>query len=394
MDNYNSPVYTNITNLPQVFNITDGDFLIVENPQGTNIIDFKDVVIPIEQTPIGGILNAMNDTMSVINSNLSLITNVALPSIMNVRMSLSPNTATPTTNLTGSNAATLYVHPFRGDAVTLYSPTLSAWQSYTFATVISQSLATICNAANTTYDIYLSLKPGGGFNITSEVLPSFVGGVNFRPYRRYVDGVAVHRTDPSKRLIGCLRTVNTPGQSIQTFNGRLSGGFHSKQFVWNAYNQIPVSCWGFDSGVYYAVSAVGLSSSSTGWRKVNPVVANNTAISDIQRHRFSFIVGDYTAVNFTGQIYPNVYDPNTVNIPVGVCGAAIDSDGNLPTPDNAMLLGEQRGSDSNPRTHVLNTFESGYHFIQLLEQIYCGSLTITLNESAENMTGYIATLNM
>ena len=72
----------------------------------------------------------------------------------------------------------------------------------------------------------------------------------------------------------------------------------------------------------------------------------------------------------------------------------LDSDGNLPTPDNAMLLGEQRGSDSNPRTHVLNTFESGYHFIQLLEQIYCGSLTITLNESAENMTGYIATLNM
>lgn len=35
--------YTNIKNLPQVFNVMSGDFLIIENPQGTNIISYDDV---------------------------------------------------------------------------------------------------------------------------------------------------------------------------------------------------------------------------------------------------------------------------------------------------------------------------------------------------------------
>ena len=42
MENYNT---TNIKDLPSVDQILDGDFLVVENPNGTSKIDFKDFVV-------------------------------------------------------------------------------------------------------------------------------------------------------------------------------------------------------------------------------------------------------------------------------------------------------------------------------------------------------------
>lgn len=382
--------YTNIKELPQIFNVTSGDFLIVENPQGTNIIDYKDVILPIEQTTFAGVLSTYATNISNLSSELAKINNDVLPGIMNVRMSLSPDTPTPTSNLSGVNASVLYVHPYKGDIVTLYNTSLSAWRTHVFNTRISQSLTNICTTPNTNYDIYLSISSGGEFNITAETLPSTFGNINLNIYRKYLNGIAVNPKDYSKRLIGCIRSDEVAGRSIQTFGGRLSGGFHCKQYVWNAQNQIPINCWGFDSGTYYA-QAPG-EGGWTGWRKVNPVVANNPTVPSTQRHRFSFIVGDYTAVNLTGQIYASYY--SNLTLPISYTAVAIDTEDNSPTLDAGTMVSELRGSDMTPRSQTLHSFQPGAHFIQLLENIATANQLIIMNESHGNQTGYIVTLNM
>ena len=320
------------------------------------------------------------DALSV---RVEQIESSALPVVMNIRMSLSPTSPLPGNNIEGASATTLYVHPYKGDAVTLYNTTSSRWATHTFSSVISKPLNTICPTANTNYDIYLNIN-NGSYEITSEVLPAGFGEINLTPYRRYLDGIAVHPTDSRKRLIGCLRTDTVGGRSAQTFGGRADGGFHCKQYIWNAQNQIPINCWEFETGTYYAQTPVTPSNEGgwTNWRKVN-----NSA-----NHRFSFIAGDYTAVNFTGQIYSSYYA--NLTLPVSYTSIAMNSEANTPTEDSGTLVSELRGSDMTPRSQTLRSFPPGAHFIQLLENIATGGQNIVMNEGHDNQTGYIVVLTL
>jgi len=163
---------------------------------------------------------------------------------MNIRLSLDPSSPTPTTSRINLSATTLYIHPFKGDQVTLYDTTLSAWQLYDFPKdPIGVSISSICNAINTTYDIYLS-RVNDTFSITSRPWSDQnTGNNNFQldTETQFVDGIALHPTDRSKRLIGCLRTT-TLGTSEYSF-GNTAGigvsGSHPRFFVWNAYNRQP-----------------------------------------------------------------------------------------------------------------------------------------------------------
>jgi len=403
MSNCQTQTYTNIKDLPQVFGVQDGDYLIIETNQGTNVLDFKDFVLPVANTTVGGVI--LNNTLDIqaLSGNLISLSNAALPSIMNVRMSLSPTTSTPTFNISGSNASTLYVHPYKGDTITLYSTSLSAWKAYAITSILSKSLGDICTNSNTTYDIYIS-RENDGFVITSATLPSTVGNLDLTNYRAYQDGVAVKPGDKSKRLLGCVRTVAI-GQSEQTFGATLSGGASPKQFVWNAQNQIPVSVYSLESGTWYLSSGIVSSGDSfafTGWGKMHRTLNNG------DNNKFSFIVGDYTQVNMLGQTYQNTGTTTgslTVDwthmvgyVGIGVDGQTVDAYQNI----SSMLIGEIRGESSTPRAQVLKSFEPGYHTMQLwdsyaipVSNVTTGAVVyVQINENHTNECGFLASLTL
>jgi len=369
MASCDSKTYTNIRDLPQTFNITSGDYLIVENPQGTNIIDFKDVILPIEQTTYADTLSTLEVNVAALSAELKIVSNAALPSIMNVRMSLSPTTPTPTTSLTGSNAGTLYVHPFKGDTVTLYDTALSAWKAYTYNTVIGTPLVNICSIADTCYDIYLGIK-GGAFEITSRPWSNQnVGPNNFisTAETNYIDGVALHPTDRSKRLIGSIRTT-IAGQSEYSFGTTAAvgiSGTHPKLFVWNMYNREPVSFSildnrGIDQG--WTTTTLGQNGTNDGPFERFGGTSNN---------KVSFIAREPVIINLNSIHY--------VSPVVGSYSYYFGYSLNLETPTVSQMLINSPGvpiyeafagsaMSQNANFRIL----PGYSFIQLVSMTYAG----------------------
>lgn len=51
-------LYTNIKELPVTTDITDGDFLIVETPTGTSILDYSDLLITLDNTTFAGVISS------------------------------------------------------------------------------------------------------------------------------------------------------------------------------------------------------------------------------------------------------------------------------------------------------------------------------------------------
>jgi hypothetical protein len=60
--------YTNILDLPRTQSIDNGDFLIVETPDGTTILDFEDFIIPVQNTTLGDTLSTLQTDIDNLNS--------------------------------------------------------------------------------------------------------------------------------------------------------------------------------------------------------------------------------------------------------------------------------------------------------------------------------------
>ena len=368
MSSCDNNVYINIKDLPQVFNITGGDYLVVENEQGTNIIDFKDVIITADQTSFSVGLSALESAVNILSSDLKTISNAALPSIMNVRLSLDSTTPSPTLSLTGTNASTLYVHPFKGDTVTLYNTSLSAWQAYDFTAPLGVSLASICNIANTCYDIYLS-RVDDAFSVTSRSWSDQnPGNNNFTSTTEttFIDGIALHPTDVTKRLIGSIRTTSA-GISEYSFGNTAAvgvSGSHPKFFVWNMYNREPVPFSildnrGVDQG--WTTTSLGQNASANGpFEKFGGTTDN----------RVSFISREPVMLNLNSTHF--------------VVGASLSSFYftyalNLETPTVSELLTNMPGipiledKANQAMTHSTSLrILPGYNFIQLASMTYTG----------------------
>ena len=62
-----------IIQLPQINTIQGGDYLIVESPEGTGIIDFADVVIDLEQTSFAPTIIALTSEVIALSSDLQTL---------------------------------------------------------------------------------------------------------------------------------------------------------------------------------------------------------------------------------------------------------------------------------------------------------------------------------
>ncbi len=181
----------------------------------------------------------------------------AVKNVVNLRLSFSSTSPVPSTNQpTTSNlvATTLYVHPYNGNEIALYSTATERWQVVRFSGVQSFSLSP-ASSANTNYDIYLY---NDGSALAPELKAAFVAwpSDNAPPTRGDRDGVPVRNGIPSQRLVGVLRTTSAGTSTINlggTIVGSNSANF-PKIYLANLYNLYDArACYFF--GSYWNVEA-------------------------------------------------------------------------------------------------------------------------------------------
>ena len=337
------------------------------------------------------------------------------PSIIGIRLSLDPLTPIPSSDI--KNASTLYIHPYRGNVVTLWNPQTNKWDLYQIPSVLSFPLA--CPVADRNYDIYL-YRSNGSFQVEYVEWPNSAVGVS-APTRLFQDGTAVKVGDPSKRLIGCLRTTAI-NQSEQSFGGIDFGGSHPKQFLWNAQNRVSCSVQNFDSGgwsypgqtappmaaarrpgstdpgdlLFYSSAdgngfGVGLPwpfMSAVAWKRTHQMTDNNP---DGRNNRFSFIIGEPTQVDLHYQAYVNRSNANVGLFDiVGYIGIGLNSE-TAPTYNGFQMIGELRGDSMTPRSVYKQTVNTGYHFLQTFDWPYANS-PIIWGEYHSVETGFLGTV--
>lgn len=105
----NTGSYVNIKELPEINDVVSGDFLIIETPSGTNILDFNNFIISLENTTFSDtILSNTADIITLSSQYATLSTDL--------QMQIDSNTANINYLLTGANIETYAV--FTVDTIT------------------------------------------------------------------------------------------------------------------------------------------------------------------------------------------------------------------------------------------------------------------------------------
>ena len=70
--NRDSIVY-NVTELPEIFSISNGDLLLIETENGTNILDFENFVISVDNTTFGSTLSTNTTDIAALSSSFDTL---------------------------------------------------------------------------------------------------------------------------------------------------------------------------------------------------------------------------------------------------------------------------------------------------------------------------------
>ena len=318
--------------------------------------------------------NTANLDSAVIDINTQLGT--LYSNIANIRLSYSSSNPVPTTNIL--DATTLYIHPYKGNIISLYNTTSNIWVRYTNNDILPFSIAAL--NANSNYDIYLSYT-GANFSVNFIAWSNNSAGA-VPPTRTYKDGVAVNPTDFSQRFVGCLRTTNA-GRSEQSFGATTAGGSSPKQYLWNAQNRVPVTVRNFDNGIW---SVRGPAGGNTGWLRVN-----QTGPGSGYNNRLSFITGEQTTVNVSSTIHFQMTRGD-------IAAYQLLSVNNDTTPNYVGygILGSENAGLPNSSTYSeLKQTLTGYNYVQMFELYYTNGYTQPVGETGHGnlqFTGFVANL--
>ncbi len=78
--NRDSIVY-NVTELPEIFSISNGDLLLIETENGTNILDFENFIISVDNTTFGSTLSTNTTDIAALSSNFDTLSSAVDTSI-------------------------------------------------------------------------------------------------------------------------------------------------------------------------------------------------------------------------------------------------------------------------------------------------------------------------
>lgn len=318
----------------------------------------------LETQCIGDSLNTINTNYQNLDFAVQGVDSLvkSIPSLMNIRMSLS--LTDPITPGNGLASNTLYIHPYNGNNVSLYNTTKNVWEIRTFPSVISRSLQGL--ASNTNYDVYLSYNTTtNNFEVSFETWGTQIPGATPPNTAIAIDGVLVKNDNFGRRLIGCLRTTNA-GQTEISF-GRVSavGGSHPKVLVWNLYNQQPTT---------FSILETGTVASINYWDST--VNGDNAGANG----PFEMFGGPGNKVSFICR-QPTVVQLNSIHYTGNnICfyfGYSLDvetpmvSDIFTRTPGQPIYESCRNGDLAQAFN---STIPAGYHYIQIVSMTYASQL--------------------
>lgn len=193
----------NISQLPQINSIQSGDFLVVEAPDGTGIIDFADVTIDLNQTSFEPTINALaagfialssnyatlssniyTDLESQIVGNVAVFKNISTLSATQLVEGTSvaiPFNYIETNNISTQQSATPNVFVSCGDTTLSQSASAFVFNSGTYRVRVDARVTSLCSST-TWVQLYLNqdtipvqvLQHGSSFAATG---PNQVGNL-------------------------------------------------------------------------------------------------------------------------------------------------------------------------------------------------------------------------
>lgn len=160
----------------------------------------------------------LRDDLAITPATLIQALGDAVKSVVNLRVSLSSGSAVPSANQL--NSQNIFIWPYNGNEIALYSTALLRWQVVRFSGVLSFSLAP-ASIANRNYDIYIY---NSGTALSPTLAIEYVAWPNdtTKPTRGEQDGVQVRAGNPSRRFIGVVRTTSA-GTSTIDLGGAILG---------------------------------------------------------------------------------------------------------------------------------------------------------------------------
>lgn len=273
----------------------------------------------------------LRDDLAVTPATLIQALGDAVKSVVNLRVSLTSGSAVPSADQL--NATNIYIHPFNGNEIALYSTASLRWQVVRFNGVQTFSLAG-ASSPNTNYDIYL-YNSGTALSPTLAVEYVAWGGDQTPPTRGSQNGVVVRNGNPSRRLIGVVRTTSAGTSTIDlggTITGANSANF-PKIYLSNFYN-------------LYDARAVYFFGSS--WNSISGTFAPPPTSVYPTNPRVSWVQAGNTLVTAFLDLYNNWPLPLDGSITSGngpICYVAPGINLTTTPPDDAFY-GEVRYNDS------------------------------------------------
>lgn len=298
----------------------------------------------IEIATVNEVQEFIRDDLAVTPATLIQALGDAIKSVVNLRLSLSNSSAVPSENQL--NSTNIYLHPYSGNEVALYSTASLRWQVVRFTGVQTFSLAT-ASSADTNYDIYLY---NNGTTLSPILAVEYVAWTNDTtpPARSVQDGVIVRNSNPSRRLVGVVRTTSA-GTSTIDLGGVIEGGgsaSYPKMYLANLFNI-------YDARAVYFF---GTSWNVTQWAAWGVVPSSVYAIAP----RISWVQASDTLVTAFLDIYNN---PTTVAGSIAYVAPGIDTTAG---PPSDAFYGEVQYDNSTAGSQWLRALSAGKHDIYYL----------------------------
>ena len=299
----------------------------------------------------------LRDDLAVTPATLIQALGDAIKSVVNLRVSLSGFSSAPSANQL--DATSVYLHPYNGNEVALYSTASLRWQVVRFNGVQTFSLAS-ASSANTNYDIYLY---NSGTTLSPTLAVEYVAWTNDTtpPTRGSQDGVIVRNNNPARRLIGVVRTTSA-GTSTIDLGGIIVGANSAnfpKIYLANLYNL-------YDARAAYFFGD-SWTTGTAGWSSPpSSVYATAPRISFVQASNTLVTAFLDIYSNYTGENFPTAYS---------ICYVAPGIDTASGPPSDAFY-GETVGMNDTVGSQWSRALSQGKHEIFYLYQLlYAGGIT-------------------
>ena len=319
----------------------------------------------------------LRDDLAITPKTLIEALGDAVKSVVNLRLSLSSSRPVPSES--DLNATSIYVHPYNGNEIALYSTALLRWQVIRFSGILSFSLAP-ASIANRNYDVYLY---NSGTALSPVLAVEYVAWSNDTtpPTRGIQDGVQVKNGNPSRRFVGIVRTTNA-GTSTVDLGGILLGAESAnfpRVYLANLYNL-------YDARATYFFENSWTTSSET-WA---PVPSSVYPVAP----RISWVQASNTLATAFLDIYNNWAEPYTLSVgqgPITYVGPGLDT---VAGPEVDAFYGECQYNNSTAGSQWARSVTPGKHDLYYLYRSFSGGGTATpvINEHASH--GMIITVKV